>query len=115
LVAAVLRPGDVPGSAGAVGILRRLIRRVKEAFPAARIRVRLDGGFASQEVLDFLDGEPKVEYLVNLANAVLKRRAESAIKRAGRRSENASQTEHGYGLCQYAHAQDLALETTGHL
>jgi len=103
LVAAVLRPGNAPGSAGAVGILRRLIRRVKEAFPAARIRVRLDGGFASPEVLDFLDCEPKVEYLVNLAaNAVLKRKAESAMKRARRASEISGQTEHVYGECRYA-------------
>jgi len=40
---------------GALGILRRLITRVSNAFPKARIRVRLDGGFASPEVLDFLD------------------------------------------------------------
>jgi len=41
-------------------------------------RVRLDGGFASPKVLDFLDCEPKVEYLVNMAaNAVLKRKVES--------------------------------------
>jgi hypothetical protein len=46
LVTAVLRPGNAPGSAGAIGILRRLIGRVREAFPEARIRVRLDGGFA---------------------------------------------------------------------
>jgi len=33
--------------------------------------VRLDGGFATPEVLEFLDCEPKVEYIVNLAaNAV---------------------------------------------
>ena len=103
LVAAVLRPGNAPGSAGAVGILRRLIRRVKEAFPAARIRVRLDGGFASPEVLDFMDSEPKVEYLVNLAaNAVLKRKAESAMKRARRASGISGQTEHVYGECRYA-------------
>ena len=68
LVAAVLRPGNAPGSAGALGILRRLIERVGDAFPKARIRVRLDGGFASPKVLDFLDCEPKVEYLVNLAS-----------------------------------------------
>jgi hypothetical protein len=103
LVAAVLRPGNAPGSAGALGILRRLIGRVKKAFPRARIRVRLDGGFASPEVLDFLDCEPKVEYLVNLAaNAVLKRKAESAMKRAGRASETSGQTEHVYGECRYA-------------
>jgi DDE family transposase len=103
LVAAVLRPGNAPGSAGAIGILRRLIDRVSNAFPKARIRVRLDGGFASPEVLDFLDCEPKVEYLVNLAaNAVLKRKAESAMKRARRASEISGQTDHVYGECRYA-------------
>jgi DDE family transposase len=103
LVAAVLRPGNVPGSAGAIGILRRLIERVSDAFPKAKIRVRLDGGFSSPEVLDFLDREPKVEYLVNMAaNAVLKRKAESAMKRARGASELSGQTEHVYGECRYA-------------
>jgi len=103
LVAAVLRPGNAPGSAGAIGILRRLIAGVGDAFPKAKIRVRLDGGFASPEVLDFLDCEPKVEYLVNLAaNAVLKRKVKSAMKRARRASELSGQTEHVYGECRYA-------------
>jgi len=35
-VAAVLRPGNAPGSAGAIGILRRLMARVGEAFPKAK-------------------------------------------------------------------------------
>ncbi len=102
LVTAVLRPGNAPGSAGAVGILRRLIERLREAFPKAKIRVRLDGGFAAPEVLDFLDCEPKVEYLVNFAaNAVLERKAESAMQRARRASESSQQTAHVYGACQY--------------
>jgi Transposase DDE domain group 1 len=103
LVAAVLRRGNATGSVGAVGILRRLIARVGDAFPKAKIRVRLDGGFASPEVLDFLDCEPKVEYLVNMAsNAVLKRKAEAAMKRARRASKISDQTEHVYGECRYA-------------
>jgi hypothetical protein len=102
LVAAVLRPGNVSGSCGAVGILRRLIARLGEAFPKAKFRVRLDGGFAAPEVLEFLDCEPKVEYLVNLgANAVLKRKAEAAMKRARRDAKISEQTEHVYGECQY--------------
>ena len=102
LVTAVLRPGNAPGSAGAVGLLRRLIDRLRQAFPEAKIRVRLDGGFAAPQVLDFLDCEPKVEYLVNLAaNAVLKRKAESAMKHARRQSKTSGQTEHVYGECQY--------------
>jgi hypothetical protein len=103
LAAAVLRPGNAPGSAGALGILRRLTERVGDAFPKARIRVRLDGGFASPKVLDFLDCEPKVEYLVNLAsNAVLKRKVKSAMRRARRASKISGQTEHVYGECRYA-------------
>jgi len=35
LVAAVLRPGNVSGSCGAIGILRRLLRRLDSAFPGA--------------------------------------------------------------------------------
>jgi hypothetical protein len=103
LVAAVLRRGNATGSLGALGILRRLIARVSNAFPKARIRVRLDGGFASPEVLYFLDCQPKVEYLVNMAaNVVLKRKVKTAMKWSRHASELSGQTEHVYGECQYA-------------
>jgi hypothetical protein len=102
LVTAVLRPGNVPASRGAVGILRRLLWRLRDAFPKTTLRVRLDGGFATPDVLDFLDCEPRVEYAVNMAsNAVLKRIAERAMKEARRWSEATGQTEHLYGECQY--------------
>ena len=102
LVTAVLRPGNAPGSAGAVGLLRRLIERLTEAFPKAKIRVRLDGGFAAPEVLAFLDCGPKVEYLVNFSgNTVLKRQAESTMKQVRRVSKVSKKTEHVYGECQY--------------
>ncbi len=100
LVTAVLR--NAPGSKGAVGILRRLLDRPREAFPTAKIRVRLDGGFAVPGVLEFLDCEPKVEYLVHLAsNAVLERKAEPDMKRARGASQASGQTEHVYGECLY--------------
>ena len=57
LVAAVLRPGNAPASRGTTGILRRLLPKLREAFPKARIRVRLDGGFATPEIFDFLEEE----------------------------------------------------------
>jgi hypothetical protein len=103
LVTAILRPGDSHGSRGAVGILRRLIRRLVRAFPGALLRVRLDGGFATPEVLDFLDRQPRLEYVVNMAaNAVLKRFAKSALRVARRRSKESGKTEHVYGECLYA-------------
>jgi hypothetical protein len=67
LVAAVLRSGRAPDKQGAIGILRRLIAKVRQRFPRTRIRVRLDGGFMSWEVLAFLD-QAGVEYVVGYAN-----------------------------------------------
>src|SRR5258708_22456783 len=102
LVAAVLRPGNVSGACGAIGILRRLLRRLDVAFPGVVFRVRLDGGFAAPEVLEFLDHQPRVEYVVNLAsNAVLDRMVEPAMRTARRLSKTRGPTEHVYGEFRY--------------
>jgi Transposase DDE domain group 1 len=45
-VAAVLRPDNAPAQRGARGLLRRLLRQLRAAFPNAVLRIRLDGGFA---------------------------------------------------------------------
>jgi hypothetical protein len=75
---------------------------VAGAFPRAVIRVRLDGAFATPEVLAFLDRQPGLEYTVNMAsNAVLHRRAERVMRRARRLSRQSGQTEHVYGECRY--------------
>src|SRR5450759_3637569 len=95
LCAAVLRPGNVTAALGAVGILRRLIQLSRYFLPGARIRVRLDGGFAHPDVLAFLDAEPGVEYVVAMAkNAVLKRKAKPAMRQARKRSRHSGKTEH---------------------
>src|SRR6202049_562104 len=103
LCAAVLRPGNATAPAGAVGILRRLLMIVREFFPGVRIRIRLDGGFAHPALIDFLDGEPKLEYVVAMAkNAVLESKAEEAMQYARALSGIAGQTEHVYGEVNYA-------------
>ena len=103
LCAAVLRPGNVGAATGAVGVLRRLIRLVRTSFPKARIRVRLDGGFASPALFAFLDAEPKVEYVVAMAsNAVLTRLCEEAMTVARLCSGLTGDTEHVYGDTSYA-------------
>jgi hypothetical protein len=76
LVAAILRPGNVPATTGVQGLLRRLIPKLWRAFPRARLRVRLDGGFAAPEIFDELEAAG-VEYIVAMAkNAVLETVAE---------------------------------------
>ena len=74
------------------------IRCLDVAFPGVVFRVRPDGGFAAPEVLEFLDRQPRVEYVVNLAsNAVLDRLVEPAMRTARRLSKKSGQTEHVYG------------------
>jgi hypothetical protein len=76
LCAAVLRPGNAASAAGAEGVLRALYTLIRSAFPHTTVRVRLDGGFATPALLDYLD-TIGVEYVVAMAgNAVLARRAE---------------------------------------
>ena len=103
LCAAVLRPGNVTAPAGAVGILRRLLMMVRHYFPGVRIRIRLDGGFAHPALLDFLDAEPNLEYVVAMAkNAVLQRKAEEAMQYARVLAGVTGETEHVYSEANYA-------------
>ena len=103
LFAAILRPGNAPAKLGALGLLKRILPRLHDAFPKARILVRLDGGYAAPEILDFLDAQRKLEYVVAIAgNAVLRRRAENLMRTSRRLSDRSGQTEHVYGDCRYA-------------
>src|SRR5680860_912168 len=63
LFASMLRPGNANGRAGALSILKRVLPRLRKAFPQAVLRVRLDGGFAAPETFSFLERED-VEYVV---------------------------------------------------
>ena len=103
LCAAILRPGNAPATRGAIGTLCRLLAMLRVAFPRARFLVRLDGGFATPEVFDFLDAEPGLDYVVAMAeNAVLTRCAEPAMVDARTHSEASGQTEHVYTDARYA-------------
>ena len=102
LCAAVLRPGNVPATRGAVGVLCRLLPLLRQAFPQARFLVRLDGGFATPEIFDFLDAEPRLDYVVAMAkNAVLQRHAEPALLAAQAQSAASGQTAHVYTDTRY--------------
>ena len=102
LFAYLLRPGNVGAAVGALGILSRLLPRLRAAFPRARLRVRLDGGYAAPEIFAFLERE-RLEYVVAMAkNQVLKRRAARLMGTARRLSRQSGSTEHVYGECRYA-------------
>ena len=102
LFTCVLRPGNAPAKLGAIGILRRVLERLRQAFPKAVLLVRLDGGFACPEILDFLEAEG-VEYVVAMAgNAVLDRMCEHWMLDVRERSAISAKTERVYGEVRYA-------------
>src|SRR6059036_3471520 len=101
-VAAVLRPGNAAATLGARGLLRRLLSKLRTAFPRATFRVRLDGGFAHPKLFTFLERE-QVEYVVAMAsNTRLEKRARRLMGKARLLSKASGQTEHLFGETRYA-------------
>jgi hypothetical protein len=104
-VLALLRPGNSGAKLGAIHCLRQLFRKLRAAFPGARLRVRLDGGFAGNDLLAFLEAE-QVEYVVALGrNRRLDKRAQRLMGQARMRAKASGATEHVYGETRYAAAK----------
>ena len=81
-VAAVLRPGNAHASKGATAILKRIIRRLKRAYPKATIVVRADAGFAVPAIYKLLERE-KVKYTIGLiTNDRLRKRVANLVRKA---------------------------------
>jgi hypothetical protein len=97
LLCAVLRPGNSAAHVGLLAILERVLAKLRTAFPKARLRVRLDGGFGAPAVLDFLDAAG-VEYVVGLAaTKPLKARAHRALATAQRLFRTRGETVSVFG------------------
>ncbi len=102
LFTVVLRPGNAPASRGTIGILMRLLVRLRDAFPKTCFRVRLDGGFATPAILDYLELEG-VEYLVGMAgNPRLEKRARRLMGKVRMKSRKTGKTETLFGETRYA-------------
>lgn len=77
------------------------MRRLRRAFPRARLRIRLDAGFSGPELYAFFEAQ-KVEYLVGMAkNAWLTSLAEPLMAEVRSDFEPAQQTTRRYGECAY--------------
>ena len=55
LLAAVLRPGNAHAGHGSVAVIKRIVERLRMAWPEVRIVLRADGGFAKPEVYDWCE------------------------------------------------------------
>jgi hypothetical protein len=98
----VLRRGNAPATRGAIAIMRRVLARLRQAFPRARVLMRLDGGFACGELFEFLEAQ-RCDYVVAMAkNKRLARRAERLMGTARRLSRRSGATAHLYSQTRYA-------------
>ena len=82
LLATVLRPGRTHAGAGALTVLRRIVARLREAWPEVRIIIRGDSGFARPEIYDWCERNG-IHYLIGLAtNNRLRKLAERHLQAA---------------------------------
>jgi hypothetical protein len=82
LITAVLRPGDVHGSAFVVLVLRRLLRKLRAAWPNVPVEVRADSGFAIPRLYAWCEANA-VDYTIGLIpNPVLERLAAPLLETA---------------------------------
>jgi hypothetical protein len=88
LVTALLRYGNTHASRGALSILGRIVRRLREAWgEEVHIEIRADAGFAVPEIYDYCEKEG-IGYTIGLiSNPRLQALAKDLLERAKRVSE----------------------------
>jgi hypothetical protein len=85
LIATVLRPGRRPSGKEIVAVLKRVVRKIRRAWPEVGIFLRADSHYACPEVFAFCRTE-NLTYLLGLTpNPVLRDHAAALVEAADRR------------------------------
>ncbi len=80
IILPVLRPGNSHSNRWYVGILRRIIRKIKKAYPELKIIIRTDSGFSCSPFYKLVDDYDLYFATGQASNAVLKRKVERSEK-----------------------------------
>jgi hypothetical protein len=101
LVTTVLRPGKRPSGKELVAILKRVVRKIRKAWPEVGILLRADAHYTAPEVIEFCETE-NLRYALGLApNVVLRREAASPVEEAERRYRRERQPVRLFGEFSY--------------
>ncbi len=102
LFCCMLRAGNAVAKVGCLSMLKRLLPRLRKAFPKAKIRIRLDAGFTGPELYEFFEAE-RLEYVVCMGkNNVLLRFAEPLMVPLREALEAGEDLIPRFGECLYA-------------
>jgi hypothetical protein len=87
LLCAKLRPANIDASEGALAEVQRIVAQLRDAWPAVRVVLRADSGFAREEIMSWCEAHA-VDYLFGLArNGRLEAMLAPAMDSARRWSE----------------------------
>ena len=87
LIATALHPGKTPTAKAILGILRRVVKKLRQVWPRLPLVFRADGHHSKPEVLAWLE-RMGLHYVIGYApNAVLKKQFGACISKAARRYE----------------------------
>lgn len=101
LLAAQLRPGDVGAMAGAMGLLQKIVTRIRRRWPDVRITIRGDGHFSDDRLMSWCEATPGLEFIVGLpSNARLLKKVQQAQRQMAAEFAAAKESEEGSGRPQ---------------
>jgi hypothetical protein len=101
LLCAYLRPSRIDAAKHARGILKLLVRRLRESWPNVRIIFRGDSGFCRWKTLKYCD-KNDIGYVVGIAkNATLKRHAEPFMAAAEKTYDATGEKQRSFHEFEY--------------
>lgn len=96
-IAAVLRAGTAPDTVGVLAVVTRVLTRIWEEFPQAKVILRADGGFASPEAYQFYEAA-EMGYVIGQGyNSVYQTKAEPYLRKAREEFEKTGQKARIFG------------------
>ncbi len=102
LLAAYLRPSNIDGAKHSRAILKLLVTRFREVWPAVKVVFRADSGFCRWRLLRWCERN-NVDYIVGLArNPVLERLAEPWRQQAEAQFQETGEKQRIFGEFHYA-------------
>jgi hypothetical protein len=100
-LAAILRPGNTHASHGALAVLKRLIKKLKKAYPGALILFRADAGIAIPVLYGYLERQ-EIRYVIGfITNQRVLAKAAPLLEKTQRQYQNIGEKQRLFTAFSY--------------